>query len=119
MDAYGNLATNYAGVVTFASSDPSAILPADYGYTVGNNKDNGTHNFGVVFFTAGDQTLIVTDKASGVSGSVMITVTSPGDPPGGHADASPSPGGNLQVASLDWFFASLNDNYGGVKARKA
>jgi hypothetical protein len=110
MDAYGNLATNYAGVVAFTSSDPNAILPPDYGFTVGDNKDNGTRNFGAVFFTVGDQTLIVTDKASGVSGSVMITVTSPGEPPGGRAAGSPSLGLNTlskeQTASLDWFFAS-------------
>jgi hypothetical protein len=114
-DPYGNLATNYAGVVTFASSDPSALLPSDYGYTAG---DSGGHNFGVVFFTVGDQTLIVTDKASGVSGSVMITVNGAAAPPGGDAERPPNPGGNLdlfpllnaskaqQTASLDWFFAS-------------
>jgi sugar lactone lactonase YvrE len=109
-DAYGNLATNYAGVVTFASSDSSALLPADYGYTAG---DSGTHNFGVVFFMPGDQTLIVTDKASGISGSVMVTVVSPGGnaestSPGGQKPASAGAGLSLNehTVVLDWFFAS-------------
>jgi hypothetical protein len=71
-DAYGNLETGYTGTITFSSSDPSpALLPADYTFTPG---DDGTQNFGVVFFTRGQQTLIVTDTASGVASSIMITV---------------------------------------------
>src|SRR5262249_31993601 len=72
-DAYGNLETNYTGTITFSSTDPSpALLPADYTFT---SDDKGTANFGVVFFTRGQQTLIVTDTASGVASSVMIMVT--------------------------------------------
>jgi len=33
MDAYGNIATGYAGTVHFSSSDPLAKLPADYTFT--------------------------------------------------------------------------------------
>src|SRR5207302_5114182 len=64
-DQYGNLEANYTGTITFTSSDPTpALLPADYTFTPG---DNGTQNFGVVFFTRGAQTLIVTDTESGVA----------------------------------------------------
>jgi hypothetical protein len=88
-DAYGNLATNYTGIVAFASSDPNpALLPADYPYTP---SDKGTKNFGAVLFTPGDQTLTVTDIATGVTGSVTVTVTNPAPPPGGGARAPWTP----------------------------
>jgi hypothetical protein len=114
-DAYGNLETNYTGTISFASSDAAALLPLDYTYTL---ADKGTHNFGVVFFAVGNQTLIVSDKGRGIASSVVITVTSPPAPPG--PAAPPGPGGKIeflpalqasldeQTASLDWFFASEN-----------
>lgn len=111
-DAYGNLEANYTGTIRFASSDPApAILPRDYTFTPG---DNGSHNFGVVFFTPGDQILTVTDTASSISSSATITVTSPAAPPGGPgrgprtppAAAAPSV---QQVALLDGLFSSLNE----------
>src|SRR5262249_6607716 len=33
LDQYGNVATGYTGTVHFASSDPQAVLPADYTFT--------------------------------------------------------------------------------------
>ena len=117
-DPYGNLATNYTGTVTFASSDPTpALLPSDYTYTLG---DKGTHNFGVVFFTRGDQTLIVKDTVSGVTGTVTVTVTSPGAPPGGRERGPRTPTMTAgmaptldrqsaqQIALLDRLFSSLS-----------
>jgi hypothetical protein len=89
-DLYGNLGTNYTGRITFATSDPAPLLPADYTYTA---SDSGTQNFGVVFFTPGNQTLIVKDTASGVAGSVTVTVTGPDAPPGGGARAPLPPTG--------------------------
>jgi hypothetical protein len=80
-DPYGNLGTNYTDTVTFASSDPNpAFLPSDYTYTL---ADKGTHNFGVVFITPGDQILTIRDTVSGVAGNVTVTVTTPAAPPGG------------------------------------
>src|SRR5207244_5047558 len=32
-DSFNNTATGYVGTVTFTSSDPSAVLPADYTFT--------------------------------------------------------------------------------------
>jgi WD40 repeat protein len=111
-DAYGNLATNYTGTVTFMSSDPyPALLPAYYTFT---SSDNGTHNFGAVFFTPGNQTLTVMDTATGATGSVTITVTSPPLPPGGGASGPGTPltdgvGQTAQkVALLDRVFGSLD-----------
>src|SRR5207244_3861119 len=42
-DAYGNLATNYAGTVHFTSSDGHAVLPADSVFT--SEYNNGTAYF--------------------------------------------------------------------------
>jgi autotransporter-associated beta strand protein len=68
-DAYGNVATGYAGTVHFSSSDAQAALPADTTLT------NGTGSFSVTLFTAGGQTLTATDTASGgLSGSATVTV---------------------------------------------
>jgi len=117
-DAYGNLEVNYTGTVTFASSDPTpALLPYDYTYTLG---DKGTHNFGVVFFTPGDQTLTVKDTVSGVTGKVTVTVTGPGAPPGGRGRGPRTPTMTAgmaptldrqsaqQIALLDRLFSSLS-----------
>ena len=119
-DPYGNLETNYTGTVTFASSDATALLPFDYTFTL---DDKGTHNFGVVFFTLGNQTLIIADKATGTSGSVTITVTGPPAPPpaGSHRPGSSdflpvqSAASDGQTALLDSFFASMDDKSAELK----
>jgi hypothetical protein len=49
-------------------------LPADYTFTTGVGGDYGVHTFRVTLITLGDQTLTVTDKVSGITGSVTITV---------------------------------------------
>jgi subtilisin family serine protease len=57
-DAYGNVATSYAGTVTLTSSDPKAVLPASYAFAA---ADAGTHAFPVTFETAGTQSVTATD----------------------------------------------------------
>src|SRR5262249_18294400 len=58
--------TGYLGRVHFASSDPNAVLPADYTFTAG---DNGAHTFSVTLNSAGYQTVTVTDVGnSSISG---------------------------------------------------
>ena len=49
-DAYGNTVTNYAGTVHFTSSDPLAVLPADYTFAAANL---GKHAFTAKFLTPG------------------------------------------------------------------
>ena len=44
-DGYGNVATGYTGTVRFSSSDPKAVLPANYTFTTGAEQDNGVHTF--------------------------------------------------------------------------
>src|SRR5262249_35842129 len=61
------------GTVSFTSSDPQALLPADYTFTA---ADHGTHSFSVTLKTAWMQTITVTDTAApDVSTSQDITVS--------------------------------------------
>jgi len=55
-DAFGNLADRFGGTVTFTSSDPNALLPADFTF---GPADRGTRSFTVVLSTAGDTTVSV------------------------------------------------------------
>jgi hypothetical protein len=113
LDPYGNIATNYQGTVAFTSSDADlgVVLPAVYTFTTGNGGDNGVHTFPaeVTLMTSGDQTLTVTDTASGIAGSATVTVTSPAPSPGGGATGAETPSGNAeptaqQVFLLDQIF---------------
>jgi hypothetical protein len=75
-DAFGNTATGYTGTVQFSSSDPNAILPADYTFQPG---DAGVHSFagGVTFTTAGTQTLQATDAANASIADNLETTVAP------------------------------------------
>jgi hypothetical protein len=57
-DAYGNVATGYTGTVQFTSSDPLALLPANYTFQA---SDRGSRIFSAVFRTSGTQKLTATD----------------------------------------------------------
>jgi hypothetical protein len=74
LDASGNIDTTYQGTVTFSTTDPDpgVILPADYTFTTGNSVH--TFSGGVTLVTVGNQTLTATDKASGITGTVTVTV---------------------------------------------
>jgi hypothetical protein len=71
LDGSGNVVPGYTGTVHFTSTDPSAVLPADYTFTGG---DAGSHTFSVTLKTAGSQTIIVTDRSS-VTGSATVAVS--------------------------------------------
>jgi hypothetical protein len=82
MDAYGNQATGYTGTVHFTSSDPQAVLPADYTFT---GSDVGAHVFysslnPFALKTAGTQSLTVTDTATNITSTVNGIVVFPGAP---------------------------------------
>jgi hypothetical protein len=57
-NADGSTNTGYTGSVHFISSDPQAVLPADYTFTA---ADGGTHTFAVTFKTAGVRSITATD----------------------------------------------------------
>jgi len=69
----GTTATNYAGTVHFTSSDPLAVLPADYTFTA---ADAGGHAFSATLQTAGTQSLTAIDSmtASPTGTETGITV---------------------------------------------
>lgn len=84
-DAYGNLATSYAGTVRFTSSDAQAGVPANFSFS----GSGGTHTFtnGVTLRTAGTQSVTaadisvqsITGQQAGISvraaGATSLTVT--------------------------------------------
>ena len=61
VDAFGNVATAYAGTVTFSSSDSRAVLPASYTFT---KKDAGAHTFSATLATPGVQSITAADTAN-------------------------------------------------------
>ena len=61
LDAYGNVATGYTGTVQFTSSDPKAVLPANYTFT---SADAGTHVFSATLKTAGTQSITAADTTT-------------------------------------------------------
>ena len=61
LDAYGNIDTDYAGTITFTSTDGAAVLPADRDLP----PNQGTDIFAVVLKTAGSRTITATDTADG------------------------------------------------------
>ncbi len=73
LDLFNNPVPLYHRTVHFASSDPAAVLPADYTFTL---NDNGRHDFTVILETPGYQTITVTDvDLPVIGGSTDLTVT--------------------------------------------
>ena len=56
----GTIDTGYTGTVHFTSSDPQAVLPADYTFTA---ADAGVDTFSATLKTAGTQSITVTETA--------------------------------------------------------
>jgi hypothetical protein len=72
LDANGQIDSGHTGTVHLTSSDPSAVLPADYTFTA---ADQGTHTFSVTLKTAGNDTITATDTVDGsITGSTSVTV---------------------------------------------
>jgi hypothetical protein len=73
LDSSGSVVTTFVGAVHFTSSDPNAILPADYTFAV---ADFGHHTFtaGVTLQTDGTQT--ITAASAGVTGSASVVAFS-------------------------------------------
>jgi ELWxxDGT repeat protein len=69
----GAASTGYRGTVHFTSSDPQAVLPADYTFTA---ADNGVHTFSAILKTAGGHSITAADTvATGLAGTqTAITV---------------------------------------------
>ncbi|MEW5768520.1 MAG: Ig-like domain-containing protein, partial [bacterium] len=68
-DSQGRTRTDYRGTIDFASSDPQAILPDEYSFTL---EDQGGHSFEVTFRTVGQQRLRVDDLSAGVGSEIPL-----------------------------------------------
>ncbi|HEY3319857.1 MAG TPA: kelch repeat-containing protein, partial [Planctomycetota bacterium] len=71
-DAYGNTATDYTGTIHFTSSDPQAVLPADYTFS---SSVKGSQSFVATLKTAGSQSITATDKATGTITGTQSNIT--------------------------------------------
>jgi len=73
-DASGNTATGYRGTVHFTSTDPAAVLPANYTFTA---ADGGIHRFSLALNSAGSQGVRARDTtASSITGAkygILVT----------------------------------------------
>ena len=66
-DASNNVATGYRGTVHFTSTDPLAVLPANYIFTA---ADNGVHVFSLTLKTYGTRSVTAADTVtSSIKGS--------------------------------------------------
>jgi hypothetical protein len=73
IDQWGNNAADYAGTVTFTSTDPAATLPGAYAY---GPADTAQHTFtGVILRTPGAQQITATDSSGLTIQSGPITVS--------------------------------------------
>jgi hypothetical protein len=74
LDNLNHVVSDYAATVHFTSTDPNAVLPADYTFTA---ADHGKHTFtGVILKKAGTRTITVTDTAYAfLTGKKAVTVT--------------------------------------------
>ena len=69
-DAFGNTASSYVGTVHLSTTDPQAVVPANYTFVTGSGSDNGVHTFAVTFKTAGTQSITAADTtANNVTGA--------------------------------------------------
>jgi hypothetical protein len=72
LNADGSVNTNYTGTVHFSSTDPQAGLPSDYPFTP---ADQGVHTFTVTLKTAGNQSIVATDTATGSISGIETGIT--------------------------------------------
>ncbi len=74
----GGTDTGYVGTVQFTSTDPHAVLPANYHFAAAND---GTHTFTVTFKTAGSQAITATDTVNpAITGTEENFIVSPAQP---------------------------------------
>src|SRR5581483_9517094 len=77
-DAAGALLPGFRGTVHFTSTDPQAVLPADYTFTA---ADNGVHIFAATLTTAGTRSITVTDTllpgSTGRQSGIVVSAAAP------------------------------------------
>jgi hypothetical protein len=74
LDESNEPVANFTGTIRFTSSDPDAVLPADYTFT---EADQGVHVFSAEFKAVGDITLTATADDGTTTGDVTVQVSEP------------------------------------------
>jgi PGF-pre-PGF domain-containing protein len=75
LDAYGNTATGYTGIIHFTTTDGAATPPAGYTFT---GADAGTRTFSATLVTLGTRTITATDTVfTATSGLITVALTVP------------------------------------------
>jgi hypothetical protein len=73
-DQFGNVVPGYTGTIHFTSSDPQAVLPADYTFTA---ADAGSHRFTATLKAAGNRAITATATGaaslSGTEGGIIVS----------------------------------------------
>jgi hypothetical protein len=114
LDTLGNVMTGYTGTVHFASSDPQAVLPADYTFTAG---DHGTHTFSVTLKTAGTYSITVSDTTvPSFTGVQEHIVVNPGAVSRFEVSGFPS---SVSVGEYGSFTVTAYDAYGNLATNYA
>jgi hypothetical protein len=114
LDANGGVLTGYTGTVHFTSSDPQAVLPADYTFTA---AESGTHTFSVILQTAGTQSVSVSDSgATAFRGAQVGIVVNPATVATFQVSGFPSP---IYVGNSGSFSVTAYDAYGNVATNYA
>jgi probable HAF family extracellular repeat protein len=106
-DAYGNVATDYRGTVTFASGDAKADLPAAYTFTA---TDAGVRAFTAILKTSRQRSLTVVDRITGLSATVRPTV----HPAAPVAVIVTGPAGPIVAGATASFEAKVVDAFGNA-----
>jgi hypothetical protein len=77
VDASNHVLLGYNGTVHFTSSDSTAILPANYTFTVGTGGDNGVHTFNnLILRAAGPDTITATSTVFSITGTTTVMALS-------------------------------------------
>jgi hypothetical protein len=107
-DAFNNVATGYRGTVHFTSSDPQAVLPANYAFTA---ADAGSHAFSVTLKTVGSRTVSVTDIAAP---TLAATSAPAAVSPANAASLTLGGLGNAVAGASQSVLVTAHDPYGNV-----
>jgi len=111
VDAYGNAATGYRGTIHFTSTDPQAVLPANYTFVA---SDNGVHSFqsSTTLKTAGKQSITATDTVtSSITGSETNITVNPSTAVVLVVSGFPT---SVVAGTAETFTVAARDAYGNI-----
>jgi hypothetical protein len=106
--ADGSIDTHYIGTVLFSSSDPQAVLPADYAFTA---ADAGVHTFSATLKSAGTQSITATDYTSGITATDAGIIVTPAATSMLSVSGFPSP---VTAGVVGSFTVTARDLYGNI-----